>query len=256
MQKIIKLLGISAALAAQLALTPPVAAEELQGTTVESRLMLGFASDPAEVGQWLPEGWTPITLPQGGFSGSNLILSLMDRHLIMDAEGAAADPARSMAAALLVFGRNPDVEGVTVFVTRVYEPAPMQDPYGSAVEATLGHDYSSSGGSADNLSASHLWSVAAASGGELEVTLVHDEIGLGWSEGVSRPTSPVDTDFFRIYRYDQLAGLVMNDAIGKPLSGEVSVTSTIDELSGVLPEGAEPVAIVTIPVYVREIWLP
>ena len=54
MQKIIKLLGISAALAAQLALTPPVAAEELQGTTVRLKFTLKNAKLYAFDFNWKP----------------------------------------------------------------------------------------------------------------------------------------------------------------------------------------------------------
>jgi len=78
-----------------------------------------------------------------------------------------------------------------------------------------------------------------------------------WSTGgESRPFSSVNPDFFRIYRYDQLAGLAMNSAMGIALDGTVSFSSSDPDL-GELFDGSEAlVSIVAIPTYIREIWLP
>jgi len=78
-----------------------------------------------------------------------------------------------------------------------------------------------------------------------------------WSTGgESRPFSSENPDFFRIYRYDQLAGLAMNSAMGVTLDGTVSFSASGSDVDAIFDGSEALVSIVTIPTYIREIWLP
>jgi len=232
-------------------------AEIKVGTTVESRVLLGFKVNDGAVGAMLPEGWVAVTLPQGPVSGSNLILALIDRHVILDAEGDVKNPSSGPTVAFLVYGRKDGVDGVRGFVTRVYEEPPLVDSYGNSVAADIdrvaGLRYAGNG----DRTQTEAWTIRPEGGGELRLDLDYKVGGLAWSTGnEARPFSSVNPDFFRIYRYDQLASLAMNSAMGRALDGTVSFSASDSDL-GALFDGSEAlVSIVTIPTYIREISLP
>ena len=234
-----------------------VAAETKVGSTVESRVLLGFKVNEAAIANMLPEGWVSITLPTGPVGGSNLIVALIDRHVILGADGKPGDPSSGPTVAFLSYAKKEGVEGVRGFVTRVYEEPPVVNPYGNSVAADIDRiaGYADAGGG-DRVQ-SELWTVQPEGGGELILNLDYKVGGLMWSTGgESRPYSSVDPDFFRIYRYDQLAGLAMNAAMGRALNGTVSFTATNPDLATLFDGSEELVSIVSIPTYVRNISLP
>jgi len=235
----------------------PVAAETLTGSTVESRVLLGFKVNDDAIGDMLPEEWMTVTLPQGPVGGSNLIIALIDRHVILDADGQPADTSSGPTVAFLAYGRNDSVEGVRGFVTLVYEEHPLVNPYSNSVAADINRiaGYIDAGGGARTQS--EIWTVKPEGGGDLSFDLDYKVGGFNWSTGSeSRPYSAVNPDFFRIYRYDQLAGLAMNVAMGRELNGTASFSSTVPDLAKLFDGSEELVAIVSIPTYLREIYLP
>lgn len=235
----------------------PAAAETAVGSTVESRVLLGFKANNTAIGDMLPKGWVPVTLPQGPVGGSNLIIALIDRHVILDANGEPADPSSGPTVAFLAYGRKDGAEGVRSFVIRVYEEPPLVDPYGNSVAADINRvaGYTDAGGGARTQS--EIWTVKPEGGGELSFDLDYKVGALMWSTGgESRPYSALNPDFFRIYRYEQLAGLAMNAAIGRELDGTASFSSTDPDLAKLFDGSEDLVAIVSIPSYVREISLP
>ena len=258
MKKVFKRLTLGTAAATVLVAMGASAFAEIKvGSTVESRVLLGFKVDDAAVGNMLPEGWVSVTLPKGPVGGSNLILALIDRHVILDAEGKPGDPSSGPTVAFLGYGRKEGVEGVRGFVLRVYEEPPAVDPYGNSVNANIDRvsGYTDAGGG-DRMQ-SETWTIQPEFGGELTLSLDYEVSGFVWSTGgESRPYSSEDPDFFRIYRYDQLAGLAMNVAMGRELNGTVSFAATDPDLAELFDGTEKLVAIVSIPTYVREISLP
>lgn len=232
-------------------------AETMVGTTVESRILLGFKVGDTAIGDMLPEGWTSVTLGQGPVSGANLIVALIDRHLILDADGAPATPSSGPTVAFMAYARNSDIEGVRGFITHVYEEPPIVDPYGTSVSADITRvsGYTDAG-NGDRVQ-TETWTIAPEAGGSVELTLDYKLGGLMWSTGgESRPYSAATPEFFRIYRYDQLAGLAMNAAMGRDLNGSVSFTASDPDLAKVFDGTESLVSIVSIPTYIREISLP
>ncbi|NNF24084.1 MAG: hypothetical protein HKN63_04675 [Rhodobacteraceae bacterium] len=232
-------------------------AETLTGSTVESRILLGFKVNDAAAQDLLPQGWTPVTLPKGPVGGSNLIVALFDRHTILDAEGAPKNPASGPTVAFLSYGRNSDVEGVRAFVSWVYEEPPVENPFGNSVAADISRvsGFTDEGGGVR--SQTETWTIAPEAGGSLQLELDFKVGGLRWSTGgESRPHSSVDPDFSRIYRFDQLAGLAMNTAMGVKLDGTASFSASDPALPALFDGSEELTAIVSIPVYLRQVFIP
>ena len=99
------------------------------------------------------------------------------------------------------------------------------------------------------------WAIVAE-GGEINLMLTYTTGKRSWSPGESTPYSAANPDFYRIYRYRQLVDLVMSEALGKPMTATFMLFSTIPELSGILGGSEKVVAVLDVPVYVREVFLP
>lgn len=248
MTTLTRLASLAATTAIATITAAPLWAETPLRSTIESRLLLGFKADDAAAAAFLPEGWTPLTLPQGPLAGANLLIAFMDRHLILDAEGKPDDPRANRTVALLSYGVNPEVKGPRAFITRVYETPPLVDPYGNSVPADITREQSSMGSGATPGSRSDAWRIETSSG-TLEIALSYTAGPTIWSEGQeSRPYSSVRPEYFEIYRYDQLVQIA-----GAP---QIEVSATMPELTGLLGENPEPVAILPLPVFIRDVFLP
>lgn len=233
----------------------PAFAETKVGSVVDSRTMLGFKIDDAALEDLLPGGWDSFTLPQGPIAGANLIVALIDRHIILDGAGAPENPASGPIVVLLAYARKNGAKDVRAFVIRVYEEPPLVDPYGNSVPADVDrHAAYRDAGGGDRVQ-SEVWTVRTRTGGELKLDLEHRLGELQWSTGVeSRPFSAQTPDAFRIFRYDQLTGLAMSTAMGKALEGRISFSVNDPALEAVFDGREVLVSVLQVPIQIREVF--
>lgn len=231
-------------------------AETAVGSNVESRVVVGFKVSDGAVASMVPEGWAPLTLPQGPLAGTNLVVLFSDRHLGLDPEGKPIDPPSSRYAALVVYGVNPEVKGARMFVARVFEQPPVVDVYGNATAARVSRAASLTGEGDGPRTRSETWSIEVEGQGAIRLDLSYEEGTPGWSSGEAQPWSLANPDFHRIYRYDQLADLAMSSALGRDLKGDVAFASDIPALADLFDGTERMTAITVIPVYVRKVFLP
>ncbi|MDA7428059.1 hypothetical protein PGB28_06290 [Primorskyibacter aestuariivivens] len=246
----------SLALALCLTLLPFSAqAETPMGSVIESRLLVGIKTDADAVTDMMPAGWVAIPYPKGPMTGSNAILALLDAHLVLDTEGKPADPATRTTAAILGLGKETGGKGIRQFVLVVYTDDPDANPYGNTITAQVQRERGLSGTSGTARSASESWTVSE---GDTALTLsLSYEMGTpGWSLGKSAAFSAADPDFAVSQTYQQLAELVSSEALGKPLNGELSYSSNLKGLSPLLNGSEEVQAIVSIPMYIRDVFHP
>lgn len=230
-------------------------AESFVGSTVESRLILGFKVEDAKAAALLPDGWAPLTFPQGPLTGANMLVTFMDRHLIRDAEGNPATPVSGRAAAMVVYGVQAGAPP-RLFIVRVFEPAPMTDRYGNSIAAELSRKLEAETGSTGLRAVEEEWQVRSEAG-NIEVSMEYAGVPLGWSEdNEALPYSAVNPGFNRIYRYDQMIGLVLNAAMGLDMSSSASFSASGPELDDLFSGISRPVVALTVPVYVRDVFLP
>ncbi len=100
------------------------------------------------------------------------------------------------------------------------------------------------------------WEVQVSGGGMLGFQLDYTTGNRSWTPGEAFPHSARDPDFSRIYRFRQMVDLVASTPLGKSTSGEFSLTSSVPELTSLLDGSEEIVAVMDVPVYVREMSLP
>ncbi len=230
-------------------------AETLSGKNVDSRVIMGINAPAAGVQAFMPEGWTSVPFPGGPLAGANLLLGMIDSRLEMDPEGKPLDPPSRRAVAVVGLGKQDDGDTVRAFVLRIYTTAPERNPYGTAKAAEIERDYTVTGPAESGRDSSDTWRVMV-DGGEIAMSLAYTTGKRGWSSGESTPYSAASPDFFRIYRYQQLADLVMSKAVGKPMTGDFALSSTVPELATIFDGSEDVVAVLDVPVYVREVFLP
>ncbi len=240
-------------------LTLPAAApaETLVGKNTDNRIMVGFQVDPADLAPWMPEGWSVLPYPSGPMKGATLMITLEDRLLQMDAEGKPTDAATSRALAVIGLGK-PDAEGERprLFLYRLFTTVPGYNPWGNAINASISRIAEHGVAEDGTLSRSEDWTVTPASGGSFSLSLKYTAGPSVWTSGEATLYSNTDPDAYSIFRYDQLVRVAASEAMGKPVGKELTYTSAIDELSEIFDGAETPLAILDIPVYVREVYVP
>ena len=229
-------------------------AETLFSRNIDSRVLVGLKADPSAVQSFLPEGWSSVPFPAGPLKGADLLLALIDGELEMDAEGKPLDPASRRAAVLVGLGKQGDA--VRMFVLSMLTTVPERDPYGVGSVAEIERTSTVSGPPNADRRSSDEWRISPESGGEIVFTLTYTSGKRGWSPGELFPHSASNPEFSRIYRYRQMIDLVASEALGKASSGEFSLTNSSAEWAEVLGGDVEIVAVMDVPVYVRDVYLP
>lgn len=231
-------------------------AETPAGSNVDSRVVVGLRAPADGVQGFLPDGWTSVAFPAGPFQGANLLLVFIDSLVQRDAEGKPLSPASRRALALVSLGKEADGADVRLFVLRIYTTTPEADPYGVNAAADISRRTAVEGPANGGRQRIDAWQVGPAAGGTLGFELSYTTGGRNWSPGEAFPHSARNPDFSRIYRFQQLADLVVSVPMGKPASGAFSLSSSVDELAAILDGSEEILAVIDVPVYVREISLP
>ncbi|SIS65557.1 hypothetical protein SAMN05421759_102105 [Roseivivax lentus] len=243
--------------AVSLALAPVAAAAETKvGSNVDNRVILGIAAKADALQPFLPEGWTPMAFPGGPFSGANVLFVAIDRLVQLDGEGAPFGPANTRHIAVAGLGQAGGEGAPRLHVYRVYSSDPSPNPYGNSLGADITRVYTEEGPANEGRSRSERWRVSPEGGGTLAIDLSFTTGMRGKSAGESQTYSNTDPDFFRIYRYDQVTQVLMSEGLGIPLSGSLSVTSDVPELSDIFDGSEAVVGVIDVPVYVRDVFLP
>ena len=231
-------------------------AETLVGSNVDSRVLIGFGANADAVQEMMPDGWTSMPFPSGPFTGANVLVVLEDRQIALDAEGVPADPASSRGTALLGLAMGDNGEGVRLYVLRLFTTNPNYDPFENAAMAEISRETATEGPANGGRSRSEIWQVVPTDGGQIDVALDFTTGRRNWVTSEANPFSAVNPEVSRIFRYSQLVDLVASVSVGKPLVGTFSFSSTVPELADLFNGEEEMIAIMDLPVYVREVFIP
>lgn len=198
----------------------------------------------------MPEGWN--LAPFGGpFEGSDLLVLMIDRLLDLDAEGEPAEIAQYSSMVLASLATAGDES--RVYVTRIYAPDESLNAYSNTLAATLGAEHMLKSGGTGNAA----WSVEMPDGGGgLRFEMTFEGGTRGRVVGETFPYSAAKPDFHRIYRYTQLTELLMSKPAGVDHVVEFVFESSIGELAPMFDGSEELVAVMRLPIYMRETWLP
>ena len=233
------------------------AADTLVGKNTDNRIMVGFQVDPGDLDPWMPEGWSALPFPSGPMKGATLMITLEDRLLQMDPEGNPADPATSRALAFIGLGQSDaESERPRLFLYRLFTTVPGYNPWGNAIDASISRISEDRVAEDGTLSRLEEWTIDPATGGAFSLSLNYMAGPSTWTSGEAMLYANTNPDAHSIFRYDQLVRVAASAAMGKPVGEELSYTSTIDEFADIFDGDETPLAILDIPVYVREVYMP
>jgi hypothetical protein len=138
----------------------------------------------------------------------------------------------------------------------MYTTDSASDPYKVSRPAKIAHSTAFEGPAEGAASRTEAWLIQPDMGGRIEVTLTHEVGTASWSTGTSTPYSVAEPDLHRIYRWRQLAEVVMSDGMSRSLNGDIEVSSDIDELAAAFDGSERLLAVMALPTYYRDVFVP
>jgi hypothetical protein len=229
-------------------------AETPVGSVVETRVLIGVEADPDALNALMPVGWDPIPFPSGPLKGANAMFGFLDAHVVLDTDDTPT--GNRLTAAVMALGKQSEGKNVRLFVLRVFTDDPEANPYGNTHVATLSRSRTLTTSSSKERVWDERWTVTPDSGGEIALALTYKMGTPRWSTGTSKSFSAENTDTVVTQTYQQIADVALSSAMNKPLSGSVSLNVTAADLPASF-DGAQTIgAVITIPVYIRQVYLP
>jgi hypothetical protein len=241
---------------ATLAASFPVLAETQVETINENRLNLFFNLPEAEAQALLPEGWSLAPLPGGPATGANTLMVLIDRVSAIGPDQQPLDPGENRLAVLVVFGQDAEagVGGPVVVAGWSDAAAGAPGAYGNFADAEVTFKRSITAG--ENVEVEEEWSVAGEGGARFKVALAYARNAPAFSTFDQKIYSGDDPSFYRIYRGDQGAIVAMSAPLAIGSADDTTIEAEGDMLGSLFDEDAELVAVLHLPWYRRDTFLP
>ena len=231
--------------------------ETLVASDVSTRLGLGFRVVEARLQKWLPSGWQSNPPSLGPSSGTNLFLGFVDRLLNLDSEGKPIAGGRDRYLAIVVPARQSATGQSGNLVIRVFtgNAGMLPGAYKTSVLAQIRREQSDQGAGIEPGTASDAWEVRDDSG-VIQVKLQYRRELPHRSSSEGKFFSPVQPDFFRIYRTDQGSDVVRSVPLEVNRVESFSVKVSIAELQELFDGTEQLISVTEAPWAVRQIFLP
>jgi len=256
--KIIYTIGLlsSVALAAGIVSSTTTAADSLIEQVVDARLVLAFRVDPAELKKVIPGPWEITATAAGPAKDANFNVIFYERMLQQDGAGASMGAPYRFVVFSSVVKPHEASAGASV-VSRIYasDPKRVPGPYKNSVLSTVKHRSVIESGSDGPATAEDTWEVRARPSDKISLNLKYERSAPSRQKSEGRVYSSVDTSFYRIYRWDLLAENPKSAPTGIDYVKTYLFSATIPEYANLF-SGAQLVAIISQPMYVRNVWLP
>jgi hypothetical protein len=231
------------------------AAEKFSGSNVDVRTTLAFKAPDAAVQKLVPEGWEIVVPAAGPFKGANLFMVLIDSVSALDADGKAVAPFRG---AVLAFpARKKGTEAVVTMVADgVAERAGAPGAYGV---------YRPGGGLVERKvtfsagakpTAEETWVFTADDGHAIEARIQYERGAATQSKVEAKTYSGAKPEFYRIYKWEQVADLVRSAALGVDRVAKISIKTTGARYAPLFDGSEQLTGMVSLPMYSRSVFLP
>jgi hypothetical protein len=256
--KIIYIPGLlsSVTLAVSTVFSTTAPADTLIEQVVDTRLVLAFRVDPAELKKVIPGPWEITGTAAGPAKDANFNVIFYERMLQQDGAGASMGPPYRFVVFASVVKPHEASAGASV-VSRIYasDPKRVPGPYRNSLLSTVNHHGVIDSGSEGSTVAEETWDVRAQPSHNISLKLKYERSAPSRQKSEGRVYSSVDTAFYRIYRWDLLAEIPKSAPIGIDHVKSYSFGATIPEYASLF-SSAQLVAIISQPMYMRNVWLP
>lgn len=231
-------------------------AESLIEQVVDTRLVLSFRVDPAELQKVIPGPWEITGAAAGPIKDANFSVIFYERMLQQDAAGASMGPPYRFVVFASAVKPHEGSAGASV-VSRIYasDPKRVPGPYKNSVLSAVKHHSVIDSASDDPAPAEETWEIHARPSHNISLNLKYERSAPSRQKSEGRVYSSVDTAFYRIYRWDLLAEILKSAPTGIDRVSSYRFSATIPEYASLFGS-AQLVAIISQPMYVRSVWLP
>jgi hypothetical protein len=231
-------------------------AESLVEQVVDTRLVLAFRVDSIELKKVIPGPWEITSTAAGPAKDANFNVIFYERMLQQDGAGASMGPPYPFVVFASVVKPHEASAGTSV-VSRVYasDPKRVPGPYRNSLLSTVKHRSAIDASSGGPATAEETWEVRAQPDHNISLDLKYEVSTPSRQKSEGRVYSSVDTAFYRIYRWDLLAEIPKSASTGLDHVKSYRFGATIPEYASLF-SSAQLVAIISQPMYVRNVWLP
>jgi hypothetical protein len=232
------------------------AAERLVQSTTEARTIVYFTADKEAVQKLLPAGW--VSIPgTGPLKDTNLLLVLAEGLAAQDSDGKPVlYQGKNVILAVPAKDEKTGAAGTMVVGGFSSQPEGVPGAYGVYVPAKITMTKSSRSEGAGSTMVEETWEVSTEAGDQIRFSANYER-GVGNRAHIEpRTYAATKPEFYRIYKADQVTDLVHSVAVETKRTKKVAFTGSGPQLSKVLSGKEQPVAIVSIPAYYRQIFLP
>jgi hypothetical protein len=237
------------------ALCAGASAEHLAGTTQEVRTVLYYHIPPATLARFLPAGWVAADFTTGPASGANLTVNLSDQLANASAKNETGSEARGQGVTISARVRDPQTgENRSMVLFGFTNGNDSPGPYGVHRKATISMARTERTLADGRVAVSERWSAKTLQGDALSMDLSFIRGQLTPSHVDQQTRSSLHPEFYRIYKMDEQTDVVSSKA------GGINHVSNfkVSQAGGAARyfDGLQVlVAIVSVPVFHREIWL-
>lgn len=230
-------------------------AEHKTQSSAEARTVVYFKIDDSAVQKLLPAGW--VATPGAGLpTGTNLSVVLIENVFLAGPDNKPV-PSTTRYGVLVVPAKN-EQTGISapVVVGGFASPAAAAPgAYSVYVPAKIAVAKSMHVDEAGPAISEEIWDISTDMGDRLHFSVTYER-GVGTRSHVEpRIYSAANPMFYRIYKVDQVTDLVRSSADSGRMK-KLEFTVSGQQMTSIFGSSPEPVAVMSIPAYYREIFLP
>ena len=233
-----------------------VAAESLVEQVVDTRLVLAFRVDPAELEKVVPGPWDIVGTAAGPAKDANFNIIFYDRMLQQDGAGASMGPSyRFVVFASVV--KPKEASAAASVVSRIYagDPKRVPGPYKNSLLSTVERHSVVESRSAEPSTVEETWEVRAPPNHKISLNVKYEKSTPARQKSEGKVYSSVETAFYRTYRWDLLAEVAKSAPADVDRVRSYQFNASVPDYTNLLTS-AQLVAIISQPMYVRNVWLP
>ncbi len=243
-------------IAALLALVLPAnAGEYLSGTNVDVRTTIAFKVSDAAVQKMVPEGWEISSPSAGPFKGFNLAVVLIDSISALDADAKPVAPFHGVVLAIPARKKGTET-AVTTVVYGIAARELVPGAYGVYVSGQIAIERKVCFAADGTATTDETWVFGAQDGSSIDARFQYERGDTTRSKAEAKIYSGAKPEFFRIYRWDQVADVVRSTATGVDRVTRYSFKASGSKLASLFDGSEQLVGVMSIPSYSRAVFLP
>jgi hypothetical protein len=230
-------------------------AESLVEQVVDTRLVLAFRVDPAELQKLVPGPWDSANTATGPAKDANFNVIFYDRMLQQDGAGASMGPPYRFVVFASVM-KPKDASAAASVVSRIYagDPKRVPGPYKNSLLSVVDRQSVIESASSERGKVEETWGVRAPDHA-INLSVKYEKSAPVRQKSEGKVYSSVDTAFYRLYRWDLLAEVVKSASAGVDRVKDYRLNVSVPDYANLF-RSAQLVAIISQPMYVRNVWLP